>query len=58
MSPLQQDEGQSSKNLITSDNLKIPLLGGFNLILANPIEDKDITKVAKGFLTFSGGIEM
>ena len=43
---LQQDEAQSSKNSVTSDNLQIPTLGGFNSIIAKPIEDKNITKVA------------
>ena len=45
-SPLQQDEVQSSKNSITSENVKIPPLGGFNSIIENAIEDKGITKVA------------
>ena len=39
--PLQQDEPQNSKNSITSNNLKIPHLGGFNSIIANSIEDQD-----------------
>ena len=43
---LQQDEAQGSKNSITSNNLEIPHLGGVNAITANPIEDKDIIKVA------------
>ena len=45
-SALQLDEAQSSKNSITSDNLQIPTLGGFNSIIAKPIEDKNIIKVA------------
>ena len=39
-SPLQQNEAQSSKNSITSENLKIPPLGGFESIIVNPIEHK------------------
>ena len=46
-SPLEQnDESKSSKILITNNNLKIPPLGRFSSIIANQVEDKDITKVA------------
>ena len=43
---MQQDEAQGSKNSITSNNLEIPHLGGVNAIIANPVEDKHIIKVA------------